>query len=63
MTIHFSSVTKALNVQDLILNSILSNFEKLEEVKIFNLKYNRFTLFNKLAHDWTFTDAITENWR
>jgi hypothetical protein len=59
-TIHFNSVKKALNFQELVLNSTLS---ELEEVKITNLKYNRFTLFNQLAFDWTFTDAITENWR
>lgn len=58
---NYNSVTKALNVQDLILNSLLSNFEKLEEVKITNLKYNRFALFNKLAHDWTYTDAVIED--
>ena len=58
---NYNSVTKALNIQDLILNSLLSNFEKLGEVKINNLKYNRFTLFNKLAHDWTFTDVVIED--
>jgi hypothetical protein len=57
-TIHFNSVTKFLHYQDLLLDSTLRQFEQIE---IINLKYSRFTLFNKLAFDWTFTDAVTED--
>lgn len=53
----FNKITKALHFQDLVLNSTLMQFG---EVEIINLKYNRFALFNKLAHDWTYSDEISE---
>ena len=58
MKIDFNSVTKALHYQDLVIDSTLRQFEQIE---IINLKYSHFTLFNKLAHDWTFTDAVIED--
>lgn len=58
MKIDFNSITKDLHYQDLLLDSTLRQFEQIE---IINLKYNRFTLFNKLAHDWTFTDVVIED--
>lgn len=58
MKIDFRSITKDLHYQDLLLDSTLRQFEQLE---IINLKYSRFTLFNRLAFDWTFTDAVIED--
>lgn len=58
MKIDFNSIIKNLHYQDLLLDSTLRQFEQLE---IINLKYSRFTLFNRLAFDWTFTDAVIED--
>ncbi len=58
MKIDFNSITKDLHYQDLLLDSTLRQFEQIE---IINLKYNRFTLFNQLAFDWTFTDVVIED--
>lgn len=58
MKIDFNSITKDLHYQDLLLDSALRQFEQIE---IINLKYSRFTLFNQLAFDWTFTDVVIED--